>query len=307
MSKVVYNNLSEEFKKKIGWGVPLQRDEVVEFQWINIPVIKQNNEMLPVYSMKRLPNTDAIFDPIQKEMVQIAYVTNELKNTEDNPTGGLGEIEFKKEEKCTITISGRDTSKMNLLYYLRAHSLNQTNALASPSNYGFVFKELEPVKSAKQKLKERLELNSCVNYIDDMKEADLVALLKGLKLPTFKSLDENKLALVEYVQVKANRDKFNSLSKDARLPVAALITKAVELELIRYEKDPMTWVFTDSKKDFTQVPPQMDYNDHLIEFFHNNTHGKKIKDYLEKQIESIYAGKAQEESAKDLAKVEGKK
>lgn len=305
--KVVYNNLSEEFKKQIGWGVPLKRDEVVEFQWLNIPEVKQNNEMLPVYSLKTLPNVDSIFDPFKKEMVQIAYVVNELKNTEANPTEGLGRIEFTKSDKCVISISGKDTKKMDLLYYLRAHSLNQSNPLASPSTYGFVFKELEPVKTAKQKLKERQEVTSCESYIYDMKEAEVISFLKALKHRTYPTPEENMSALVEFVQTKANRDRFNSLSKDVRTPIAALITIAVEKELIRYNEDPKTWVYVSTQKQITQVPPQTDSLEHLLEYFHNNTHGKAFKEFLEKEVGVISSNEQKEDAGKALEKAEKKK
>lgn len=305
--KVVYNNLSEEFKKQIGWGVPLKRDEVVEFQWLNIPVVKQNNEMLPVYNLKTLPNVDSIFDPFKKEMVQIAYVVNELKNTEAHPTEGLGRIEFTKSDKCTITISGRDTSRMNLLYYLRAHSLNQSNPLAEPSSYGFVFKELEPIKTAKQKLKERQEVTSCESYIFDMKDAEVISLLQALKQRSYPSPEERMSALIEFVQTKGNRDKFNSLSKDVRTPIAALISVAIEKELIRYNEDPKTWVYVATQKQILQVPPQSDNIEQLLDYFHNNTNGKAFKEFLEKEIESIHAGSAKEEAGKELAKAEKKK
>jgi hypothetical protein len=310
MSKVTYNNLSERLKKEIGWGKPLGRDEVVEFQLVHIPLLKQNGELLPYYSNTRLPNVDAIYDPYAEggpQMVQIAYVVNETANTEKEPTKGLGEIVFDKVNKCVITISGREPNKIGLLNFLRASNYNQTNAQATPSSYGFIFRELEPVKNAKQKLKERLERNQCESYIDGMKEAELVSMLKALKQRTYSSLDENKLALVDFVQTKANRDKFNSLSKDARMPVAALITKAVELELIKYNEEPMTWNYTSSGNMITQVPPQTDYNEHLIEYFHNNTTGKSVAAFLEKEIAVIYAAEDKKEAEKDLAKAEKKK
>jgi hypothetical protein len=304
--KVVYNELSVELKKQIGWGVPLKRDEIVQFQWLNIPEVKQNGEMLPVYGLKTLPNVDSIFDPKKNELVQIAYVVNELKNTEDNPTGGLGNIEFTKADKCTITISGRDTKKMDLLYYLRAHSMNQSNPLATPPTYGFVFKELEPVKTAKQKLKERQEVTSCESYIYDMKEAEVISLLKALKQRIYTSQEENMSALVEFVQVKANRDRFNSLSKDVRTPIAALIETALEKELIRYNEDPKTWEYVATKKPITQVPPQVDGKEHLLEYFHNNTHGKAFKEFLEKELGAMNSNESKVEAEKELVKVEKK-
>jgi hypothetical protein len=306
MARVTYNNLSEKFKKQIGWGKPLERDEVVEFQWLDIPLVKQNGEFLPFYSLKRLPNVDSVYDPYREEkdggpgMVQIAYVENELKNTEDKPTAGLGEIEFTKANKCTITISGRDSSKMNLLYYLRAHSLNQSNPLATPSNYGFKFKELEPVKTAKQKMKEYKDLNDTMNYIMEMKEAEVVSILGALKHAIKPSFEENQASLVSFIQDKPNREKFQALSKDVRTPIAALITKAVELELIRYQKDPKTWIYVATGKELTQVPPQTDNIEHLLGYFHNNKNGKAFKDFLEKEVELIRAEKAKIGAEKDV-------
>lgn len=305
--QVEYNNLSEKLKKDIGWGVALERDQVVQFQWLNIPMGKQNGEVLPLYGTKRLPNIDSIYDAHAEggpKLVQIAYVTNSILNTEKDPKAGLGEIEFTKANKCTITITGRETGKMPLLWYLRAHSLNQSNPLAEPSNYGFMFKELEPAKTAKQKLKERQEATNCESYIYDLKDTEVISFLRALKQPIHASAVENMSALVEFVQEKANRDKFNSLSKDVRTPIAALIEKALELEEIRYDKDPMTWIYVDTKKVITQVPPQTDYKDHLLEYFHNNANGKKFKEFLEAKIGQKNANEAVEETKEEVEKAE---
>jgi hypothetical protein len=308
--KIKYNNLSDKLKKQIKWGIPLERDEVVQFQWLNIPLVKQNGEMLPFYSTKRIPNVDAIYDQYAEEgpgLAVIAYVKNELENTEKDPRGGLGEIEFTKANKCVITITGRDLNKMPLLWYLRAHSLNQSNPLAPKSDYGYIFKELEPAKTAKQKLKEHQELANCIGYISDKKDAEIIAFLRALKLPTYASPDENMSALVEYVQVKSQRDKFNSLSTDVRTPIAALIEKALELEEIKYEADPMTWIYFDTKQVITQVPPQTDPKAHILEFFHNNAHGKKVKEFLEAKIGAVNAKDAVKDAKDELTKTDKKK
>jgi hypothetical protein len=311
--KVKYNILSEKLKKQIKWGIPLERDEVVQFQWLNIPVVKQSGEMLPFYSTKRIPNVDAIYDPYKTDeeggpgLTPIGYVIDELRNTEKDPRGGLGEIEFTKANKCVITITGRDLNKMPLLWYLRAHSLNQSNPLAAATNYGYIFKELEPAKTAKQKLKEHQELANCIGYISDKKDTEIVAFLKALKLPTYNSPDENMAALVEYVQVKPQRDKFNGLSTDVRTPIAALIEKALELEEIKYEADPKTWIYFDTKQVITQVPPQVDPRVHILEYFHNNAHGKKVKEFLEAKIGQVNAKDAVKDAKDELSKADKKK
>lgn len=309
--KVVYNNLSEELKKKLKWGEALGRDEVVEFEWLNIPLVKQNGEMLPFFSTKRIPNVDAIFDPYRKKeglgdngLVPIAYVLDELRNTEKDPRGGLGEVEFTRSNRCKITFSGRDLKLMPLLWYLRAHSLNETNPLATPGNSGFLFKELEPKKQAKQKLKDRQEVTSCESYIYGLKETEVISFLKALKQPVFQTADENMSYLVEHIQDKINRDKFNYLSKDLRTPIAALIEKAIEMEKLRYEVDPMTWIYVDTRKVITQVPPQTDAKEHLLEYFHNNTNGKAFKEFLESELNAINANEAVEEAKEELEKVE---
>lgn len=312
MTKVIYNNLSKKLKEQVKWGKFLERDEVVEFQWLNIPLVKQNGEILPFYSTKRIPNVDAIFDPYKTpeeggpSLVAIAYVTDELKNTEKDPRGGLSEIEFTRADKCLITITGRDLKKMPLLWYLRAHSLNESNPLASPGTCGFLFKELEPRKTAKQKLKDRQEVTSCENYIYDLKETEVISFLKALKQPVFASAEENMSHLVEFIQDKLNRDRFNSLSKDVRTPIAALIEKALELEEIRYENDPMIWIYVDTKKVITQVPPQTDYKEHLLEYFHNNANGKAFKEFLEAKIGETKSKELVIEAQEDLEKAEVK-
>lgn len=312
MTKIIYNNLSKKLKEEVKWGKSLERDEVVEFQWLNIPIVKQNEQMLPFYSTKRIPNVDAIYDPGRSSdeggpgLVAIGYVIDELKNTEENPRGGLGEVEFTRADKCMITITGKDLRKMPLLWYLRAHSLNQSNPLATPGTCGFLFKELEPKKNAKQKLKDRQEVTSCESYIYDLKETEVISFLKALKQPVFASLEENMSHLVEFIQDKNNRDKFNSLSKDVRTPIAALIEKALELEEIRYEKDPMTWIYVDTKKLITQVPPQTDYKEHLLEYFHNNANGKAFKEFLEAKIGAINSKEAVIDAKEELEKVEKK-
>lgn len=307
MAKVTYNNLSEKFKKEIKWGVAPDKDQVIEFQWLNIPIVKQNGEMLPVYGLKTLPSIDSIYDPYAEgggQMVQIAYIERETGN-EKTPYD-FGKIEFTRSNKCTITISGKDKSKLNLLYYLRAHNLNATNPLATPSSYGYVFKELEPAKTAGQKLKDRKEVTSCENYIYDLKEAELVSMLKALRQPTFNTLEENMSSLIEFIQVKANRDKFNSLSKDVRTPIAALISKAVDLKELEYEKGPMNWIYVDTKKHLTTVPPQTDPYEHLVEYFHNNVNGKAFKEFLEAKIGAINSKEAVADAAEELEKIERK-
>jgi hypothetical protein len=305
MSKVEYNKLSKEFEDKTGWGKPLGRDEVVQFQILNIPVIKQNGEMLPYYSQKWLASEDIVFDPGTQKMVPIAYIEG-YRSDEKNPYI-FGQIVFKKEDKNVITITGRETNKINLLNYLRASNFNESNPLARPGSQGFIFKELEPVKSAKQRLKEKEELAMCTTYILEMKESDVIATMKVLKLPIYTSADENRAYLVDFVQEKNNRSKFNSVSKDARMPVAALIETAVAKEIIRYEKDPMTWILVDTRKEITQVVPQTDPMEHLIDYFHNNNHGRSIKDYVQKQLEVMSAEKSLEVAGKELDKEDKKK
>jgi hypothetical protein len=295
MARVIYNDLSEKLKKQLKWDEPLKDHEVVQFQWLNIPVIKQSGQMLPFYSLKRLPNVDHIYDPWAEggpKMVAIAYVVNEIANTEAKPKEGLGEVEFSKGEKCVITISGRDIKKRPLLNYLRAHSANASNPHANPGSQGFLFKELEPAKTAEQKLKERKELTMCENYIYDLKDTQVVSFLSALKQRTYPTPEENMSALIEYVQVKSQRDKFNALSTDARTPVAALIAKAKDKDLIRYESDPKTWIYVETKKVITQVPPHTDPEEHIVGYFHNNINGKAMKEFLEKEIEAMEAERA---------------
>jgi hypothetical protein len=305
MAKIEYNNLSEKFKKQIKWGAPLERDEVVQFQLIDIPLVKQNGELRPYYRNHRIPNIDSIYDPYKDGiggMVEIAYVVGQTGN-EASPYK-LGEIEFKRDDKGVVTISGKDPAKFALLYYLRASNYNQSNPLAIKTSSGFIFKELEPVKTAKQKLKDRMELSNCMLYIDKMKDAELVSMLKALKQATYNSLEENKYALVEFIQDPANRERFNSMSVDVRMPIAALITKAEDLELIKFEKAPKTWIYKSTGKILTQVPPQSDNHDHLLEYFHNDKNGRAFKEFLEKEVESIDAEKSKAQAAKNLASTE---
>lgn len=311
-NKQLYNNLSEKYKQKIGWSKPLGRDESVTFELIHIPVVKQNGKDEVFHSYKRIPNVDSVYDPYLKNesgeeiggMVEIAYVITDTGNEKNLK---LGEIEFLKANKSTITITGKEPKLLGLLNFMRASNYNISNPMAKPTPYGYIFKEIEPVKTAQQKLKERVELNDCTNYILALKEAETVSMLKALKQQVFPAFEENQSALVEFVQKKENRDKFNSLSKDVRMPIAALITKAQDLELIRYDKVSKIWLYTETKKEITQVPPQSDNNDHLVEYFHSNKNGKAFKEFLEKEVDALNVGKQKDAAEKVVNELEEKK
>ncbi len=309
MAKVIYNNLSQKFKDTVGWDKPLKAEEKIEFQWINIPTTKQNGEMLPYYGTKRIPNVDSVFDQWAEggpRMVQIAYIESETGS--ENKPYTFGEIHFKKEDKCVITITGREPKKLPLINYLRACNANQNNPLANPSTMGYLFKELEPAKTAKQKRKEINELKDALNYIDEMEEAKAISLLQALKQPIHPTEDENKLALATFIQDKGNRDKFNRLSTDVRMPIAALVEKASskEVDFIRYEEDPKTWVYSSTGRLITQVPPQTNPITHLVEYFHNNEHGKAVKEFIEAEIGMKNTEKSLEIATENLEQAEVK-
>lgn len=306
MTKVIYNNLSKKFKEAVGWDEPLRADGVVEFEWLHIQKTKQNGVELPSYGLKRIPNVDSVFDEWAEggpRMVQIAFIEAETGN-EKEPYR-FGEIHFKKTDRCTITITGREPKKFGLLNYLRACNFNSSNPLANPSSsLGFLFKEMEPVKTAKQKIKEDQAINSVKNYIYDMNEAKTISMLQALQQPIHSSFEENQLALIEFVNTKQGRDKFNRLSTDVRMPIAALIGKATELDKIRYEDTQKMWVYVPTKRMIIQVPPQTDGTAHLIEYFHNNEHGKAFKEFLESEIAFKNTEEALEDAKDNLAMVE---
>jgi DNA-directed RNA polymerase beta subunit len=312
--KVIYNELSQEFKEKVGWDKPLRAEEKVEFQWLNIPVVKQNGDMLPIYGTKRIPSVDSVFDPWAKDekgkvvprMVQIAYIKRETGNEKDPYE--FEEIEFKKADKCVITINGREPKKLPLLNYLRACNFNESNPIANKSeSAGFLFKEMEPAKTAKQKIKEINEITSTNSYIAEMSESKLTSMLSALQQQILPTFEENQLALLEYVKAKQGRDKFNRLSTDVRMPIAALIGKAKELEKIRYEEVSKIWSYVPTGKLIIQVPPQTDATAHLVEYFHNNEHGKAFKEFLETEISFVNSGELLEAAAENLEKAEDKK
>lgn len=307
MAKIIYNQLSDEFKKRVKWDVPPGRDEVIEFQVIEIPIVKQNGEMLPVYGNRRIPNVDSVYDPGANNgkggMVQIAYVLRETGN--ENKPYDLGEIEFLRTNKGVITITGREPAKYGLLYFLRACNYNESNPLAGTTSSGYIFRELEPTKTAEQKLKDRRQVNECMNLIDEMKESEIVSILAALKEQVKPSFIENQSTLVEFIQDKSKREKFLALSKDARTPVAALISKAEALEIIRFEKDPKMWIYVKTKLSITQVTPQTEKYEHLINYFHNDKKGRIFKDFLEKEVESINAVKAKNDAEEELVEAEG--
>jgi hypothetical protein len=308
--KVIYNDLSDEFKAKVGWGKLLKAEEKAEFQWLSIPTQKQNGEMLPVYGTKRIPNVDSVFDPWAKDkngnisprVVQIAYIDAETGNEKEPYI--FGEIKFTKEEKCTLTISGREPKKIGLLNFLRACNFNQSNPLAKTSSVGFLFKELEPAKTANQRIKEIKEITSTNSYIAELTEAKTISMLQALQHQIFPTHEENQLALLEYVKTKQGRDKFNRLSTDVRMPIAALIGKAKETDKIRYEENSKIWSYVPTGKLITQVPPQTDATAHLVEYFHNDAHGKAFKEFLEMEIGAKNSEEALVEAAENLEKIE---
>jgi hypothetical protein len=63
----------------------------------------------------------------------------------------------------------------------------------------------------------------------------------------------------------------------------------------------------DTKIVITQVPPHTDPKEHILEYFHNNSHGKKIKEFIEAKIGKLNATEVLEEAKEEVEKPESKK
>jgi len=301
--EIEYNKLTASTEKSLRRN-DFDGGSIVTFKILKKPTITRDmkgNEVVVYPRSVRVPNTDVIFDPNKKgsdKRVNLGYIESIDRNT-GNPR--FGEIEFLGAKMGAITLSTRRPSDVELINYLRSSNYNKSNPLAEQPEGGFKFEELKPVLTAKQKLKAKKQRAEAENMILNMTKAQSVTYLKSLKQKTYGSVEENIMALTDYIQTPENLARFFSLSTDTKLPVAELVSDAKRHNIVRYDNATDSWNYVNTGKVITQVAPGQDETEHFVEYLFSDSRGQKVREYLEAELNK---NKADDELANATVELE---
>jgi len=261
-----------------------KRDEEVEFKILRNPVERSDvkgNKFFQYCKSVMIKGNDELVD---KDGNAYPICSRFIKEHEIDESPIFESVEFLGENDGTISISGRQPNKFNIIRFLRCHNANKKNYLRDEYTAP-MFEELEPQKTARQRVNERKRRVTVENSIYKLNDSEVVTYLKALKLPTFKSEEENLDQLITFIQDRNGLKKYENLAKDVRTPILYMIQVATDKEIISYNKDTHEWSMVSNGDIIHKVVPGKDYRNDLLDFFHNDQDGAAIREYIENEIE----------------------
>jgi len=277
--------------------MPQGRD-VVEFQLLRAPITVSNikndkSSRWPASVV--LVNQDIVYDEKGTEY-PVAYIQS--VNADGSPNFGM--VEFKGQDGGAIMFTAKDANRFGLLRYLRCMNQNKTNLLKSDNKVS-VFKELEPVKSAREQMRIDKEIMEVKLSIHELSNAEAVTYLKSLKKPHYEEQERNINALLEYVKDPVGIKKYMSLSTDIRLPLIGMVNEARVKGVVLFSEDENTWTYgSTGRRVCPPITPGSEPVEYLVDFMHNDKEGKAVLNYIKAQIEGEKADENRKETEEEV-------
>jgi hypothetical protein len=276
-------NVSDKLLKSIP---QLKRGEIATYELCNIRYDKKiQRHIIP--ASKQVLSTDRIFDPYANEgkgdYVDISYIIGETPadpNSMRSTTLHLGEILFRRQNNGQIVIRGGDKRDEMLYIYLELCNWNERNA-DKPYHVkpltGYIFKRQEPAKTATQKVAFNRTVRQAQDAIDEMSEAKLRRVAKGLLMAgitEFSGEDEIRANLIDIAA--KNPDKILKLDEDTTIEVHASIADAIDAGHIQKDFVNNRWIWSESRDTICSIIPGKTPEDSIKDFIISNEDGKEF-------------------------------
>lgn len=323
-----FNDISKALKEEMNIK-PLGRKEIASFELNDkyastLTINGYDRKTFP--RMINIPNPCVIFDPywdnegnevsIQEakkypekcvgKSVNLAYIPD----GDGSQAKHFGEVSFRREDEGQKVVTSRVKRHDQLLQFLKLHNYNETNPKAEVPEEGFMFRESEPSKAARNKQKTRKRRMNMERLIEKMSSDDLTNKLNVLNLPISSDNEINRNTLYDYIS-DAEKDekqfsklqKFESLTADARTPILSAISRWEKEERIFFDENESKWKLNiGGKYDIgDSVPPEKNAKDYLVDYFYNNNRGKAWHDYLSNLDEEQKHKEAKEQASKEIS------
>lgn len=285
----VLASLDPEYKKALGVGELLKRDQKVTFRTLQIPIVAHDTEGMKrdIYQASlRIPNTDSVWDG--KNMVDISVPE---------------EIMMYRNQNSEIVISGTQQNRFNLMYYLRMSNHNQSNPYAIKGSRA-LFEEVAYEAKALGDLEREIDIAAMIGVISEKNDAELSQNVKQLGIVCGESETEKKAALVLYIKHDANRQKFKNMVLKGGEMIGELVKKSKELGFISIDEDTKMWsIHNDGGEKMTEMyhtPMGTDPVMGLARYFLEDPKGKKQKSFLENKVDSLLSARRAESISKTI-------
>lgn len=275
-------NVSEKLLKTIP---QLKRGEIAVYELCSIRYDKKiQRHIIPASQM--CLSTDRIFDPYagdQGEYVDINYIIGETPadpNSMRSTTIHLGEILFRRQNNGQIVIRGGDKRHEMLYTFLELCSWNENNARkpfhVSPLS-GYIFKRLEPSKTASQKVDFNRSVRAAQDAIDTMSESKLRRVAKGLMLKGINQFSDDDEIRILLIDIAAKTpDKILKLDEDTTIEVVAVVADAVDAGLIEKDFVNNRYAWCESKDTICSIIPGKTPEDSIRDFILTGSEGKEF-------------------------------
>ncbi len=282
--------ITKKLKKE--WGfVPLAPGQRRVYQLINIGTDKETGRFR-CPAQQNVVNQYSIRDYVSEnsnEMVTktISYITGQNPAPRDSDRDFdpvYGDLQFTKDQKGQIICSGDVPSSIDKDEFLFFHPCNE-NAKEQKGhiklNVGYLYRLLEPAKSAQDKMAIKKMRRDMEELIEKMSEED-VSILCDMHLShktKHFGTQEKRAYLMDWVEKPANMNLVKLFSEDYKLSVRREIRKAVKMGLIKYSEDGTKVLWADTGQIIHHVAPKKKPEESLVIFFSTDD-GEKLHEAI---------------------------
>ena len=239
---------------------------------------KKGKPIYPVVYM--IKAEDIIYDPEKDVNRKIRYIPGEISIYED-------EQKEDAKVKSPITFNNGflmvDRTNPTLRKYLNCCNLNQSNP-DRDKNIRPAFKLLNHQEKAKNNLEKMMVEMDAIRTALEMPLEKLIGYAKVLGINVNKSTDEIRYDM----KMLAQKDpkSFISGMDDPKTELKETLLKASEYNIIKLDRDKITWIKGDQRPVITNVPLGVKAIDHMTEYCLSGK-GETALEHIKLQLERL--------------------
>lgn len=289
-----YNNLSDEFMKKIP---KLRRGQKVTFELLGIKDDPDNPGIKKIPFSRKVPSTDRIYDAGDKTYKDIALI--EGVGVGGKPT--FRSVHFLASKGGKISLIGGRAADDEIWEYFMSCNYRDGNKSRDNSKR-LIFRLIDPVSDAKAEREARKKIKVATDIAFELKDDEL----KILATAAGRKEDEDTDVLRNYFEKMAEKDadRFMHLYTDKGLEYKSVIQRCLSKGFITFNQAQNKYAWKDG--EVIAVVPRSSVRssvDSLFEFLVKDKKGQAVY----KELKNLLNGKKENEADEKPKKGKGNK
>lgn len=258
-----FNNISKQPEFK--------RTDIKVFQWLHRKPDKLNPGKIEMPIMAIVPNTDRVYDADKDDYVDIAAI----KSTGQGGKEILHTIVFKKENEGRLLLRGNKTGDKEIYQFLMLSNANASNP-DRDTEVRPLYELLNPKAKADQTRKQRSVKREAMNVAAELSGAEVREFVASLGKDETRDLS----ILRDELELLAEKDpnQFIKLSKNKNKTIHANIKRAIDKEILSFDRATNTFSWSSTGETIVQVPrsSKMGHLEGFTNFVLSNKNGENI-------------------------------